>query len=131
MLDTLSKSDSRVTRLVHLPEEDSFGGQFLKDPLDADHPDDQRRSITDRQLVRLLVIAAHTATRFEREHSEVDPVAWMLASRRLFCGKAAIDACHELSAFTRAIVLHGLAIGLDADVQSIDDLLEHRSRVHH
>ena len=131
MLDTLSKSDSRVTRLVHLPGEDSFGGQFLKDPLDADHPDDQRRSITDRQLVRLLVIAAHTASRFEREHSEVDPVAWMLSSRRLFCGKAAIDACHELSAFTRAIVLHGLAIGLDADVQSIDDLLEHRSRVRH
>ena len=38
----------------------------------------------------------------------------MLAPRRLFRGAAAIEACLERDDCMRAVLLHGLSIGLDA-----------------
>ncbi len=51
------------------------------------------------------------------------PAAWMLAPRQAFGGARAIDACQELRNFERAILLHGLALGLDLDPATLDDLM--------
>ncbi len=93
------------------------------EPLDEDLVGDDRVVVTRRRLVRLALVACETGARFERDGVRHDPMAWMLAPRRLFDGKAAIDACLELEGCNRAIVLHGLALGLDADADEIDDLL--------
>lgn len=94
------------------------------DPLEFDHPNDAPLSITNRQLSRLLFIAADTAARFERERCPTDPMTWLFSPRHLFGGLAAATACKERSNFVRTIVLHGLSIGFDADPQEIDELLE-------
>lgn len=93
------------------------------DPLDFDQPSDPPVRMTNRQLSRLLLIAADTAARFEREHCPVDPIAWLFSPRKLFNGCAAVAACQSRSHFIRAIVLHGLSIGLDADPDELDELL--------
>ena len=93
------------------------------DPLDDDLADDDCVVLTRRRLVRLALVACETGARFQRDGVRHDPMAWMLAPRRLFGGRTAIDACLELDGCNRAIVLHGLALGLDADAEEIDDLL--------
>lgn len=93
------------------------------DPLDDDLANDDCVVLTRRRLVRLALVACETGARFQRDGVRHDPMAWMLAPRRLFGGRAAIDACLELDGCNRAIVLHGLALGLDADAEEIDDLL--------
>lgn len=93
------------------------------DPLAEDHSDDQLVALSHRQLLRLLMIASDTGGRFERSGITVDPVAWLLSPRELFDGCAAVDACVDLKPFIRALVLHGLSIGLDADANEIDALL--------
>jgi len=93
------------------------------DPLEKDLAGDDRIAMTRRRLVRLALVACETGARFERDGVRHDPMAWMLAPRRLFGGRSAIDACLELEGCNRAIVLHGLALGLDADADEIDDLL--------
>lgn len=93
------------------------------DPLDFDQPSDLPVSMTNRQLSRLLFIAADTAARFEREHCPVDPVAWLFSPRELFNCCTAVAACQNRSHFIRAIILHGLSIGLDADPDELDELL--------
>ncbi|MEG8027677.1 hypothetical protein [Sphingomonas aerolata] len=93
------------------------------DPLDDDLADDDRIVLTRRRLVRLALVACETGARFERDGVRHDPMAWMLAPRRLFDGRTAIEACLELEGCNRAIVLHGLALGLDADADEIDELL--------
>lgn len=120
MLDVMSKP--KVAQTTSMSPKKPVAAPFLEDPLGLDQACDTSRLITDRQLLRLIIVAAHTAARFEREALDVDPVAWMLSPRKAFFGKAPVNACHEMSGFTRAIVLHGLAIGLDADPHSIDDL---------
>jgi len=93
------------------------------DPLDDDLADDECVVLTRRRLVRLALVACETGARFQRDGVRHDPMAWMLAPRRLFGGRTAIDACMELDGCNRAIVLHGLALGLDVDAEEIDDLL--------
>ncbi len=93
------------------------------DPLDEDQADDDCIVLTRRRLVRLALVACETGARFERDGVRHDPMAWMLAPRRLFDGRTAIEACLELEGCNRAVVLHGLALGLDADADEIDDLL--------
>ena len=100
-------------------------GRFVtryEDPLDADGAADARILTTRRALIRIALIAAETATRFAREGAETDPMTWMLAPRRLFDGRAPIDACLDRDACLRAILLHGLSVGMDADPDEIDDL---------
>lgn len=93
------------------------------DPFDQDQEEDVRVLTTERRLLRLAIIAADTAARFVREGIETDPVAWLLTPRALFDGERAIDACQGRMHFARAVVLHGLALGLDGDPDAIDALL--------
>lgn len=94
-----------------------------QDPLDADEPNDGIVATSRRALTRLALVAAEAGARFQREGIAHDPVAWMLAPRRLFRGAAAIEACLERDDCMRAVLLHGLSIGLDAAPARIDALL--------
>jgi hypothetical protein len=93
------------------------------DPLDEDCSRDLLVSTSRRGLCRLTLLAAEVGARFARHDAQLDPMAWLLAPRDLFEGRAAIDACLERTHFLRALLLHGLEMGLDADPGEIDDLL--------
>ncbi len=94
------------------------------DPLDPDAFDDVEIVTTRRSLLRLVLVAAETASRFTREGVDLEPIAWMAAPRRLFHGRTAIDACLERESCLRAVLLHGLSMGMDAEPESIDDLVD-------
>jgi hypothetical protein len=96
--------------------------KFL-DPLDADLLSDPPMTLSQRQLGRLVFIAAETGARFEREGVDVDAVGWLFTPRLLFDGRQALVACKEREAFIRAILLHGLSIGFDADPAEMDALM--------
>jgi hypothetical protein len=93
-----------------------------EDPLDQDAPDDEHMATTRRELLRLALIASETGARFQREGIAHDPMAWLLAPRRLFDGASAIDACLSRDACMRALLVHGLGLGLDADPEDVDAL---------
>jgi len=93
------------------------------DPLDPDTDDDLPVVVTRRQLIRLAVVSTEVGARFQRDAVDVDSMAWMLAPRALFEGRDAIDASLEQSHCIRALILHGLGLGLDARPEDIDDLL--------
>ncbi len=94
-----------------------------EDPLDADDPRDVPVTTSRRGLMRLAVVAAEVGARFQREDVGHDAVAWLIAPRRLFNGSTALDACLGRDACTRAVLLHGLSLGLDAEPEQIDALL--------
>lgn len=96
----------------------------VEDPLAHDDEDDIVVTTTRRAISRVAFVAAETASRFEREAIEHDPMAWLFSPRRLFGGRAAIDACLDHDGFQKAIILHGLSLGLDADPEDIDELLD-------
>ena len=96
---------------------------FHADPLSPDAACDRRVDISERGLCRLALVAAETAARFQRDGVTHDPMAWMMAPRNLFGGRPALEACTSLPEFRRALVLHGLSLGLDADPMSIDALI--------
>jgi hypothetical protein len=98
-------------------------GRWGQDPLEPDAAGDEIVVTTTRRMLRLVVAASDAGARFAREDLACDPAAWMTAPRRLFDGDAAMDACQELSGFTRSILLHGLALGLDAAPHDVDHLL--------
>lgn len=100
-----------------------------EDPLDEDTVLDLMVVTTRRGLCRLTLLAAEVGSRFERDQEPIDPMAWLLAPRDLFGGKAAIEACLERENFMRALLLHGLAIGMDADPTDIDFLLDQNKPV--
>lgn len=87
----------------------------FEDPLDPDTPDDEALITTKRALCRVATVAAEAGARFQREANSTDPMGWMLAPRRMFDGASAIEACLDRDHFVRAIVLHGLSLGVDAD----------------
>ena len=74
-------------------------------------------------LVRIACVAAETGARMQRDGLAEDPVGWMVSPLELFEGRAPIEACMERSACSKAILLHGLGLGLDADPAVIDRLL--------
>lgn len=94
-----------------------------EDPLDDDHASDLPVMTTRRGLTRLALVAAETGARFQREAIGHDPMAWLLAPRRLFDGGIAIEAGLERDHCLRAVLLHGLSLGLDAGPAQIDALL--------
>lgn len=75
------------------------------------------------QLGRIVMLAAETGARFERDGILADPAAWMVAPRRLFGGTSAVEACRDERPFLRAMLLHGLSAGLDADPELVDALV--------
>lgn len=74
-------------------------------------------------LVRIACVAAETGARMQRDGLAEDPVGWMVSPLALFDGRPPIEACMERSACSKAILLHGLGLGLDADPAVIDRLL--------
>ncbi len=94
-----------------------------EDPLDEDCRTDEQVVTTRRALVRLALAATEVAARFTREQVDPDPMAWMLAPRRLFDGRTALEACLEREGCMRAVLLHGLSMGMDAEPMEVDDLL--------
>lgn len=74
-------------------------------------------------LVRIACVAAEAGARMQREGLAADPVGWMLEPLALFGGRPAIEACLGREECSRAILLHGLGLGLDADPAFIDRLL--------
>jgi hypothetical protein len=75
------------------------------------------------QLGRIVMLAAETGARFERDGIDADPAAWMVAPRQLFRGGSAVEACREEGPFLRGMLLHGLSAGLDGDPDLLDALV--------
>lgn len=96
---------------------------IFEDPLDPDMPGDEAVTTTRRALCRVATVAAEAGARFQREANAIDPMGWMLAPRRMFDGAPAIEACLERDHFVRAIVLHGLSLGVDADPDVLERLV--------
>jgi hypothetical protein len=94
-----------------------------EDPLDEDAAGDTTVTATRRGLTRLVLVATEVGARFQREGEGRDPMGWMLAPRRLFAGSTAIESCLARDDFLRALLLHGLSLGLDAEPAQIDALL--------
>jgi len=99
-----------------------LNGLASEDPLDHDLSGDRLIAVTRRSLLRVALVAAEVAARFTREACQVDAMSWMLAPRQLFGGAPAIEACLDRDACERALLLHGLSLGLDADPRAIDEL---------
>lgn len=97
--------------------------RVFDDPLDADEVTDIPLVTTERALTRLALVAAETGARFQREALGHDPVAWMLAPRRLFDGEPPLRAVLRRDQCMRAVLLHGLSLGMDAEPATIDALL--------
>lgn len=74
-------------------------------------------------LVRIACVAAETGARMQRDGLAEDPVGWMITPLALFEGRAPIEACMEKDACSKAVLLHGLGLGLDADPTAMDRLL--------
>ncbi len=74
-------------------------------------------------LVRIACVAAETGARMQRDGLAVDPVDWMVSPLELFNGRPPIEACMERDACSKAILLHGLGLGLDADPSAMDQIL--------
>lgn len=92
------------------------------DPLGSDQPDDTLVLTSRRAISRVALVAAETAGRFQREQLTLDPMAWMLAPRRVFDGRSALDACLERDECMRGILVHGLGLGLDVERDAVDVL---------
>lgn len=103
---------------LHLPE---FAGA---EPLEEDRPEDRIRVMTQRQLNRLLFVAAEAGARLAGEESGHDPASWMYAPLRLFDGRSAIDACRSRDAFLKAMLLHGAGFPLDMEPDEMDELVD-------
>jgi len=95
-----------------------------EDPLQEDDVDDVAVSVTRRGLARIALVASEVGASFDRCDTALDPMEWMSAPRRLFGGAAAMDACLDLGDCLRAILLHQLDAGPDADSATIEALLE-------
>jgi hypothetical protein len=95
----------------------------LLDPLDRDEPGEALITVTRRSLVRLALVASEVGARFQREGISYDAMAWMQTERRIFDGETAMEACLRLDPCKRALLLHGLGLGLDASRADMDELL--------
>ncbi len=97
---------------------------IVLDPLAEDCLNEDTAIITTRRAIaRVALVAVETGGRFQREGIEHDPMSWMLAPRRLFDGRAAIDACLEREHCLRSVLVHGLSLGLDLAPTVVDTLL--------
>ncbi len=96
-------------------------GDWALDPLENDSGG--MLAVKRVSLVRIACVAAETGARMQRDGLSVDPVGWMVTPLDLFEGRAPIEACMERDDCSKAILLHGLGLGLDADPATIDRLL--------
>lgn len=112
-----------LPKTAFTPPAAAVGRQTILDPLESDMPTDEVVVTTRRGLTRVALVATEVAGRFQREGVVHDAMVWMLAPRALFGGAAAIDACVDRDACLRGVLLHGLSLGMDADPDDIDALV--------
>jgi hypothetical protein len=86
-----------------------------RDPLAIERSPRSRLMQERVGLTRLMYVSAETSVRFQRDGLDLEPLIWLTEPHRLFDGKAAIEACTSEEGARRALALHGLGIGLDAD----------------
>jgi len=98
-------------------------GTVVLDPLDRDVPTDRVVVTTERAICRVVLVAAETGARFQRDAVPYDAMAWMLSPRKVFDGMAPIEACLQRDACLRGVLVHGLSLGLDVDKPEIDALM--------
>lgn len=90
------------------------------EPMGVDQADDEVVRMTRRGLARIALVATEAGARFERHGSEADAMEWMLRPTPLFGGRAALDACAELDACSRGVLLHMFDVDPEADVEELD-----------
>lgn len=98
------------------------GGRWLLDPLSEERSGSWSR-LRDIEVLRIVLVAIEAGARFQREGVDLDPLAWMITPRRMFGGLPPIEACVTSDACSRAILVHGLGLGLDLDPEAIDLLM--------
>lgn len=69
---------------------------------------------------RLGYVAAEFGARFVRGGRDVEPIQWLMSPSRLFDGRTPLHACQKPEGFRRAVVLHGLGLGLDAEPATVE-----------
>lgn len=117
-----SKSAERGREDSAGPRVQPVAATFL-DPLDADCSSDQPVLTTRRGIARVALVATAVASHLKSAGIDQEPMAWMLSPRSLFGGAAAIDACLRRADCVRGVLLHTLALGVDADPQFVDALI--------
>lgn len=125
-MQAIKEADPPAAPTVPIPDQPAAlsgtASRTFEDPLDEDAEDDALVVASRRGLIRMALIAAETGARFQRERVQADPMAWMLAPRRMFDGRTAVEACLERDACVRALLLHGLGMDLDAAPDELDEL---------
>lgn len=109
------------TRPAAVPRLRGFSGA---EPLEEDGADDRIRVVSQRQLNRLVFVAAEAGARLASDGSRHDPASWMYAPLALFGGRSPLDACCERDAFLRAMLLLGVCPALDMEPADMDDLVD-------
>lgn len=107
----------------------SVASRWMLDPL-SDSQVGGLTCLLDVQVLRIVLVALETGARFQREGIALDPLAWMVTPRRMFGGLPAIEACSDVEACSRAILVHGLGLGLDPLREAIDLLMEEEVELH-
>ncbi len=112
-----------MERTASRPANETTTSRWMLDPLDhAD--DDECITLTRRQIVRVTLVATEVGARFQREGISTDPMAWMLAPRRVFGGIPPVEACIMQSNCARAVLIHGLGLDLNIAPDDLDVLLD-------
>ncbi|WP_226698517.1 hypothetical protein [Qipengyuania flava] len=111
-----------------IPSEPSFVTWEL-DPLEEDGGG--MITVQRVSLVRIACVAAEAGARMQREGLSDDPVSWMIAPLELFGGLAPIEACLERLPCSKAILLHGLGLALNANSASLEKLVGNKRSVNH
>lgn len=112
-----------INRTLNSGREMDAAGRWMLDPLD--HSDgDERITLTLRQVVRITLVATEVGARFQRDGISTDPMAWMLAPRRVFAGLPPVEACMSQQNCARAVLIHGLGLDLNISPAALDALLD-------
>lgn len=96
--------------------------RWLIDPLEASVVCDSM-VVSDVELLRIVLVAIETGARFQRDGISLDPLAWMVTPRRMFDGRPPIEACVDADACSRAVLVHGLGLGLDPEAGAVAMLM--------
>ncbi|WP_420607356.1 hypothetical protein [Novosphingopyxis sp.] len=97
--------------------------EWLLDPLEMEAFDEEALHVGRRALIRIALVASEVGARFQREGLSQDPLSWMLSPRDMFSGQPPIVACMTLDGCARAVLVHGLGLGLDISMEAIEALM--------
>ena len=97
-----------------------------QDPFNEDPSTEEIDATTRRRLMRLLLLAAATGARFEREGNRDAALPWLLSPQNVFDGETALEAAGDLRPFVRAMLLHtpGAPLALEAGADELDEMVD-------